>query len=206
MHQIRLVGLILATITVASNAIGQVSPECQKLKKTDCVGNEYYEVHAADPAGNRGGSVPLAGNQYAGRVTIDTTDLCMVPHNIVKDITNTQKYSFWFICRFNNPVYGTGTGPGTTGEGRTPDNHCACPGLPKWSLVARWMSLDKSSGDEAPLSDWFFVGLGGTFFVPTISSVSGGSYHPAVYLQYLCNDDDYSDNSGWLHVHESWSQ
>jgi hypothetical protein len=101
-------------------------------------------------------------------------------------------------------------GPGTTGEGRAVDNHCACPGLPKWSLVARWMSLDKESGDEAPLTDWFFVGLGGTFFVPTTAgnaiSSGRGVYPPAAFLQYLCNDDDYADNSGWLHVYESWSQ
>lgn len=201
---------LTGVIAIVSSINGQVQGGDQ-VKRTDCDGKDYYEVHARNTSGNRGGSVPLVGNQWAKRVTVETMDACMARDNIVKDPTNTLKYSFWFIASFNNPVYGDGTGPGTTGEGRTPDNQCACPQLPKWALVARWMSFDNNSGEETPVSDWFSVGKGGTFYVPipsriVPSPVVGGSYNPDVYLQYLCNDDDHSDNGGWQHIYESWSQ
>jgi hypothetical protein len=29
-------------------------------------------------------------------------------------------------------------------------------------------------------------------------------YTPLIGLQYQCNDTDFSDNDGWLHVYQEW--
>jgi hypothetical protein len=103
--------------------------------------------------------------------------------------------------------------------------------LPRWALIARWVSLkfaDMSKLDSGPnlpttaLTDWFLVGEQKTFDVPiprlvmpapstppfAVRILAGALdkseyyYDPLVALQYACNE--YVDNSGWLHVYESW--
>ncbi len=80
------------------------------------------------------------------------------------------------------------------------------PGLPKWALIGWWAQDDSFIG--AP----FYIGYGGTFpspipglFIPDYRGPGGeGDYSPKARLVYFCNDDDYSDNAGWLHVFESY--
>jgi hypothetical protein len=108
-------------------------------------------------------------------------------------------------------IYGDGSGPGAQRAAPAAENLVA-PQLKPWSLVARWCTqLPDAAPQAVPGLDWFAVGAidaGGEgesrrfrceLMVP--QSAAGGA---RVLLVYACNDDDLTDNTGYLRVTETW--
>lgn len=165
---------------------------CNLLERRDESGQTYYEVRAEEMCGNQGGICPMfTSGSWARSVTIDAR-------------------SWWMIAGGDGggQVFADGTGPGTDGLS-TNQSGIRVPSLKKWALIARWCAIDGNKVDY--LTDWIYIGRGGTFSVPIPSAIipkpgSGGfDYTPKVRLMYACNDDDFGDNAGWLHVYESWN-
>ena len=164
--------------------------KCDQLERRDAGGHTYYEVRAEETCGNRGGTVPMfTSGSWARRIVVEAK-------------------SHWMIDNTGKPVYADGTGPGTAGY--PPIGNRRFPELRKWALVACWAQFE--GNDIAPITNWFYVGLGGTFDVPIPSVIiptpGQGSYDysPKVCLLYACNDDAFFDNAGWLHVYEHYQR
>ncbi len=166
----------------------------------------FYEARAEELCGNQGGPCPM-----------------VTPDSWAKSVTvHTENY--WMVAGGDGgeKVYGDGTGPGTNGL-PTEAGGLVAPALKKGALIARWCWT--AGCDIHYISDWFYVGIGGTFEVPIPGAITPTpgpvgfdcfnnsplhnfdcfNYKPRVSLMYRCNDDDFSDNAGSLHVYETYN-
>jgi hypothetical protein len=157
-----------------------------QLARTDDQGKTYYEIRARNPNGNTGGSVPVYGGTSPARhITI-------------------RAESYWRVADGEN-----GASIHPDGSGRPKPSDMAgfkAPNLKPWALIGRWQQFnqDPSSsdfGNATNIGEFFEIDAGGTFDVPVFAPDA----HKWVVLRYYCNDEDYSDNTGWLHVYESYA-
>lgn len=170
-----------ALILFAGDALNE-----HQIARTDPNGQTYYEIRARNPGGNLGGSVPMyGGNLPAKKVTV-------------------RAESFWRVADGEG---GASINPDGSGRAKPASKGgFLAPNLDPWALIARWEQFNQDPGsadfgNAKPLSGFFQVGYGGTFDVPSFVPAD----HTYVSLRYFCNDEDFTDNTGWLHVYETYS-
>jgi hypothetical protein len=142
-------------------------------------GPGYYAAGAVNAAGNSGGSVPIyGGTTPAHRVRIVGT-------------------SWWQVSRDGAQINADGqkTTPGGP-VGVNDRTKLLAPDLVPWSLIGLWTRWN-DDGSVSPESGFFQCGTDRTIAVP---AGADGSWH----IRYACNDEDYGDNNGWIHVTEGW--
>jgi len=189
LERIRVLGTFLSSTIVfaaASILIAAVALNEHQIARTDPSGQTYYEIRARNPGGNLGGSVPLYGGSLpAKKVTV-------------------RAESFWRIADGEG---GAPVNPDGSGRGKPASmNGFREPNLAPWALIARWEQFNQDPGsadfgNATPLSGYFLVGYGNKFDVPSFVPAA----HTYVSLRYFCNDEDYTDNTGWLHVYETYT-
>lgn len=160
----------------------------QQIKGQDAKGT-YFAVVAGERNGNPGGGGVIFHNGFPPKFLSVDAD------------------SYWTA---SNKAQGAHLGPdgNDLGGGLVPRPNPGpkegfpLPSAPAFSLIGFW-ELDDIQGHLTPQSGLFSIGNGGRFDVPQISLVQGGITYD-LHIRYLMNDDDYSDNDGYIHVHESW--
>jgi len=180
------VSSILFSIGVVAAAVAIPPLNEGQLARVDEQGQTYYEIRARNPNGNLGGSVPVYGGTSPSRhVTIRAT-------------------SFWRVADGESgaPIQPDGSGRAKPGN----MSGFKAPNMKPWALLGQWQQFDQDPasgnfGNFTNLSGLFEIDFGGTFDVPIFAPEP----NKWVALRYYCNDEDYTDNTGWLHVYESYA-
>jgi len=206
--------MVLASAAWAQRPGGEIR------KRQDDHRRDYYEIFAEHPLGNHTDPAPMSMGSGVPKW----------PKSI-----SIRAESSWFVSSDHSAsgiIYADGTGPGTSKLDAHANDKRVARTLPKWALIARWVSFDTTKPPDfgsgttptKPISDWFLVGKGGVFDLPIPSKIlprvyraswlgsldlqrSDLNYTPLVGLQFVCNDDvdGFVDNGGWLHVYQEWT-
>jgi hypothetical protein len=158
---------------------------------------------AKKPTTKKATTANKAAGEYAHFVeakSIENTDGQWLPVSMAggqwwPSSVRIEAKSFWHIKKEPIKVYPDGSG--AEGEPPPDKNKLVAPGLPSWSLIACWGS------DRGLLTGWKYIGYGTTLDVPW-PDPNDENTHTRAWLIYACNDDDRSDNHGWLHVYENF--